>query len=401
MLGMLDHQFSRKWLSLITSGLYGRRKKFRDNEKYDVDFSLAMHNRTGKYAIGRDLLESLRHEFNDVIFWIFALQQPPSRLASIFICKLQWVQSQFNARSIKYGFQFAFRSNSPRLHLEPFTVLSSVLRREDAVLIHDIGPITDPELFEVALYKIYIAAFLQIEKVGPHLIFASQASKNEFDRVYLNATPASSRVIYPPINQKNDYLKPSPLSSVNKPFFLTVGSVGIRKNQLRCIKAFAISGLADSDVNYVICGSREPGYEEVADAASNTQGVVLLNYVKESELKWLYENASGFILVSLLEGFGMPLAEAILHNVIPIVTQNSVLEEVSGAGSISVNPLSEEDIASAMIKLYKMSDDERLERSALLKRRTSEFSKAKFVDGWREAIKKMKEINASFLPFDG
>src|SRR6201999_4093435 len=46
----------------------------------DVDFSLAIHNRTGKYFIGRDLLETPDLPLGSVYYWYIAAGEPPSGL---------------------------------------------------------------------------------------------------------------------------------------------------------------------------------------------------------------------------------------------------------------------------------------------------------------------------------
>jgi len=56
--------------------------------------------------------------------------------------------------------------------------------------------------------------------------------------------------------------------------------------------------------------------------------------------------------VSLFEGFGVPVLEA-LHGDVPVLTSNvSSLPEVAGDAGLLVNPLEVEAIASAMQQLY-------------------------------------------------
>ena len=78
-----------------------------------------------------------------------------------------------------------------------------------------------------------------------------------------------------------------PIETVPQRFFLTVGSVGSRKNQLRSIEAFAQSRLADEGFRYVVCGAPEPGFELVLEAAGKILGVILLGYLNDSRRRWL------------------------------------------------------------------------------------------------------------------
>ena len=97
-------------------------------------------------------------------------------------------------------------------------------------------------------------------------------------------------------------------------------------------------------------------------AAAAAAGVQLLSYVSDAELIWLYDNALGFVLVSKLEGFGVPVAEAIARGLIPIVSKNSVLEEVSGPSALKADPNDVEEIALRMRQLVTMTAADREDR---------------------------------------
>ena len=61
--------------------------------------------------------------------------------------------------------------------------------------------------------------------------------------------------------------------------------------------------------------------------------------------------ATALILVSLFEGFGVPIVEAMQCGV-PVITSNvSAMPEIADEAAILVNPLSVDDIAQAMLKI--------------------------------------------------
>jgi hypothetical protein len=171
----------------------------RRSEPIDVDFSLAMHNRTGKYFIGKDLLDCNLPMLGYVYYWAMRREAPPEGLAAKLICKLQGLVVRANAVSGVARAVTRRRPPRPLLHLEPYTVLSAKLRRCDAVICHDLGPITHPELFEARLYPAYRRIFAELARVGPHLIFDSIASQQAFEDLYPESRPASTRVVYPAI----------------------------------------------------------------------------------------------------------------------------------------------------------------------------------------------------------
>ncbi len=348
---------------------------------WEVDFSSALYNRTGKYFIGRDLIEDQRSLIAHVRYGRLARLNPPNGWQAKAIAWLtaldQW--------GVQHRWLTGFRPVRPLLHLDPYTVLNTRIATDDAVLVHDLGPITHPMLFSPAVCDLYRRAYAVIARSDPRLIFVSMASARAYSAIYGN--PRDGRVIYPPLRKG---LGPSPSAilpaGVDRSFLLTVGSLGRRKNQKASIEAFAQSGLAADGVAYVLCGTREPGAEEVVALARKTPGIVLLDYVSDSELTALYRDAAGFVLVSNLEGFGIPVAEAIAANLIPLVSANSVLEEVAGDGALTASPDDIGAIARGMRKLIAMAPDEKVHRRALLAGSIARFTRQRFASEWRSLL---------------
>ena len=141
---------------------------------------------------------------------------------------------------------------------------------------------------------------------------------------------------------------PEAFPGIEPPFFLTVGALEKRKNQGTAIEAFERHGFAQRDVSYILCGARGEGAEEIVATAARTSGVKVLGYVSDAQLRWLYKEASGFVLPSLLEGFGMPALEAAFHGLVPIISRDSALAEAVNGLGIQVDPLSVSDIGEAM-----------------------------------------------------
>ena len=184
-------------------------------------------------------------------------------------------------------------------------------------------------------------------------------------------------------------MKDGPLRIVERvprKYFLTVGSIGARKNQMRSIEAFAASGLASAGYAYVICGGPEPGAEPVVETARRTPGVILPGYVDDAELRWLYRNALGFVLPSLLEGFGLPAAEAIYHGLVPLLSSGGALAEVAGDSAIYVDPLDVTDIAAGMVTLAGLTPEERDRRVEQSLLSIGRFSPEAAATRWRAAL---------------
>jgi glycosyltransferase involved in cell wall biosynthesis len=353
----------------------------------DIEFSLALHNRTGKYFIGRDLLQDHGDRIGEIWYGRARRRRLPEGLDARIIGRALAIELQMRVRSAPLDKAFArIRSPRPVLHLDPFTAPVHRLMPTDAILCHDMGPITHPDLFMPDVAQAYVRVFDEIREVGPHMVFVSRASQAAFHALYGHAY-SSSRVIYPAIRTEVDRtgdVQPPP--GVSQPFLLMVGSVGARKNQLRVVRAFERAGLAERGFQLVICGGWEPGYEAVAAAAAGVAGVRLIGYAQDPVLNWLYANAVGFVLPSLLEGFGIPVAEAICKGLVPLIARDTVLEEVAGTGAIAVDALDELEIAAGLKTLAHMSAEEKQRRVASMSRSLPRFSREGFRSGWAHAF---------------
>lgn len=354
--------------------------------KVDVDFTLAVYTKTGKYFIGRDLIDNCSELIGDVYYWRAKLKKEPGYLLGRILGRFQHKQAirTLNKNKIE---SIGRISRRPILHMDPLTILNSRLSPHDIVICHDVGPLTHPELFAPGVFELYDAIYKHMAKIGPHVAFVSHASRNMFNKILNSPALASSAVIYPPVRQIKTNDHNVEVGNIKTPFFLTVGAVGSRKNQLSSIKAFQLSKLHERGFSYVICGGKESGYEEVEEAAGSTPGVILLPYVSEGTLNWLYKSAVAFVLMSKLEGFGIPVAEAIAHGLIPLVSRDSVLHEVSGDGAVLADENDVQDIAHSMRMMVTMSDEERALRRKSLGNSIQRFKLETFTQEWTSFIK--------------
>ncbi|SDB82261.1 glycosyltransferase [Paraburkholderia lycopersici] len=354
----------------------------------NVDFSLALNDRTGKLFLGKDIISSLGgrvtrvhygrlHEFphNDLMRRIAGRLTHKETIARVHRSRLvSWLP--------------AIRDPRPTLHLDPLSVVRHRLEARDIVLCHDVGPITHPQYFAAGVDDLYLQAYDQIRRMKPHMVFVSKTSQSEFHKLY-GYDYASSNVIYIPTRLGIKEGEGHPVDGISCRFLLTVGSIGDRKNQARCIEAFAASGLADEGWQYVIAGGPEPGAVAVVELARRTPGVVLPGYTTDDALRWLYRNASGFVLMSLLEGFGMPVIEAIEHDLPCLVSGSSILTEVGGEAMLDADPLDLQAIASGMRSLADMSGEERIRRMSQARAHLRIFAREPILASWRELVERI------------
>lgn len=141
------------------------------------------------------------------------------------------------------------------------------------------------------------------------------------------------------------------------PYFFFLGAVHPRKNLPGLIRAYTIfRQWTGSAVKLLVGGRLAWQTREVREAhrASHFRDDIhFLGYVPDEDLPRLLGASLGLVYVSLSEGFGVPLLEA-MHAEVPIITsRTSSLPEVAGKAALLVDPHDPADIAEAMRNLYE------------------------------------------------
>ncbi|MDB5383473.1 MAG: glycosyltransferase family 1 protein [Rhodospirillales bacterium] len=363
--------------------------------QYLLDFSLALINRTGAYIICHDILREMPEFFPEVRYWRLLRKEMPTGLVRRIAGRMMLHEMMLlRDRAI---LSWPDGQNAPkrrRVILDPLYVLRSHLDVEDIVLCHDIGPVSHPELFGGR--TLYQEAYEKIRRVGPGMVFVSDATQQAFRERYGKQFRFLQTVA--------QYVRPGvltgstePVPGVEPPFLLTVGALETRKNHFRVLDAYEQSGLHTRGISYVFCGSRHHGAEAILHKASRIPGVTALGYVPEPQLRWLYQNGCGFVLPSLLEGFGLPPIEAAQSGLVPIISKGGAQEEAIGGAAVMVDPYSVESIRDAMLRVVDMPQGE---RQVLLRRaahRGSVLSYDRFIAGWRRVLLR----NSGFDNTDG
>jgi glycosyltransferase involved in cell wall biosynthesis len=139
-----------------------------------------------------------------------------------------------------------------------------------------------------------------------------------------------------------------PRTTINRPFILYVGNRRSYKNVPMLMRAFASSGLIKLGFTLALTGGRSPEYDQIEAELGIVSHVRYLGFVPEEELPTLYRSAHAVAFISLYEGFGLPIVEAMASGT-PVLTSNvSSMPEVAGSAAILVDPRDMHDIAGGL-----------------------------------------------------
>ena len=118
---------------------------------------------------------------------------------------------------------------------------------------------------------------------------------------------------------------------------LYVGNKRRHKNLERLLIAFSRADLPD-DIKLVFTGDETKELLELADNLKISDRLVFFGFVAEEDLPSIYRGAMAVILVSLYEGFGIPVIEGMACGVPVLASNVSAMPEISGGAAYLVDP---------------------------------------------------------------
>ena len=243
--------------------------------------------------------------------------------------------------------------------------------------IHDIIFEDRPEFF-TKKEKLYFSPMKYLSMKADLVI---TISKNEKDRIIRKGYSKNVAYVYHGIDTSMKNMAKS-VKNLPKEYILAVGRINIRKNISTLIRS--ISLIKNKKMKLVIVGEDSWKKENINVDEKLKSRIVFLKNISNDELGYIYSNARVFCFVSLDEGFGLPIVEAMSFG-IPVICSNiSVMPEVAGNAGILVDPYSENQIAD---KIDLLLDDKLFyeQQQKLSIKKASEYS-------WEKSTEKIIKL---------
>ena len=136
-------------------------------------------------------------------------------------------------------------------------------------------------------------------------------------------------------------------------YFLGVSSNAFHKNSATIIKAFAQFSEIDKEYHLVMVGHLNNSLKNIYQSLPvyQQQRIHFRSNLSNIDLGNLYKHASAYISATLFEGLGMPIIEAMYHDLPIIVSDIPVCREVTQNLGIYFNPLFPEELFFCMKKV--------------------------------------------------
>ncbi len=275
---------------------------------------------------------------------------PPARHPILFMI---WFEISFYNAIKKHNIDVVYSGDS---------YMSLRSKIPTVIVSHDLAYLHYPEHipFKDKLY--YRTFFPKFHRAAKKIVTVSNATKQDIIKQY-DIAEDKIEIAYNDTDGSFYKLSESKKKEVRdkysegKPFFIILGSIHPRKNIANMILGFDIfKKKYKTNHKLLLVGRKAWNYKNITkvyNEAASKDDISFLGMLNEGREE-LMGSAESLLYISLFEGFGVPIIEA-MDAKTPIICANiSSMPEVGGAAAIQVNPNIPQDIANAM---HEILDD--------------------------------------------
>ena len=199
-------------------------------------------------------------------------------------------------------------------------------------MVHDLIPITHPQLttpHKTARHRGRVCAALAR---ADGIVTNSQATADALARFAREQAIAPPPILAAPIAADMPPMpeEPAPFAT---PYFLCLGTIEPRKNHALLLRVWArlIDSMGEDTPHLVIAGSRGSGARQILSALREDRRlqrfVTVRSGLSDTEVATMLAGARALLFPTLAEGFGLPVAEALMAGVPVIASDLPALRE--------------------------------------------------------------------------
>lgn len=335
-----------------------------------IGIDVRLWNETGVGRYTRNLIENLFKIDNSNDYTLFARSVDYENIKNqISQIKKNWKLRPADVRwhTVDEQLKFPAILNHENLDLVHFPYFSVPIfyNKPFVVTIHDLilnhFPTGEASTLPLPIYKLKQLGYqFVINKAAikaKKVITVSIATKDEIVD-HLGIDESKVVVTYEGYSNQKSNIKNqiSPFQKNKKiklkEYFLYVGNAYPHKNLERLVEAFnqfyhEILRSDQDNIKLVLVGKEDYFYKRLKERIKSMnmqESVLLYGQVTDEELGYLYKNAKALILPSIMEGFGLPVLEAMAEKCLVVCSDIPSFREICKDTAIYFNPKDIEDI---------------------------------------------------------
>ncbi len=226
-------------------------------------------------------------------------------------------------------------------------------RQRLVATVHDLAFERFPDLFPPTWLRLYRwGTMAAVDRADAILVPSERTGTDLVDELHadpgrIHVTPLASSLEPPTADELPRMREDLAAHGIHPPYILAVGTIEPRKNLVRLVKAYRTLRAEGLPHLLVLAGPEGGGVNELRTelARRGGDGVIVTG---EIDLRCAYADAAAVAYVSLYEGFGLPVIEAMGLGA-PVVASNaSSIPEVAGDAAVLVDPTDEAAIADGL-----------------------------------------------------
>lgn len=311
---------------------------------------------TGVDRVGLAYVQHYRHRAQAVIRWAGrSWVLPRVQSAALF----DWLFAPISARRavaiIAYGMltgwreqwvagSFLFNTGHSGLELPEYPAMLRKMGVRPLFVVHDLIPITHPEYCRAGEDARHITRMSNLLALASGVITNSQATLDDLTQFArksnLPMPPAVVALLAPGMKAASPGTRP-----LAAQYFVMLGTIEPRKNHVMLLQVWRqlVERLGEHTPRLVVIGQRGWECENVVDLLERCtplKGYVIeLSSCSDDELVTCLHHAQALLFPSFVEGYGMPLVEALALGVPVIASDLPVFREIAQDIPEYVNPL--------------------------------------------------------------
>ncbi len=252
------------------------------------------------------------------------------------------------------------------LYHAPHNVLPRGIRTRTLLTVHDVMWLQSPKnislhplkrLFGGYYYRSYVPNSIHR---AHHVIAVSKATRDSIcayvpsAKNKLSVIPNGSDPYFEPISEAEALKLTRHIAPEDKKIVLVIGNGSPHKNHYRAVKAYMRAFGGRNDMRMVLVRRFErwdqPMMALLADKDVRSH-VIVLPYIPKDVLRALYCRSRIFFFPSWVEGFGLPILEAMACKT-PVLTANtSAPAEVAGGAALLADPFDVDALSKGLVRL--------------------------------------------------
>ena len=232
--------------------------------------------------------------------------------------------------------------------------------------INDLQHLHHPEFFTPQQYEERERLYRESAERASHIICISEFTRQDVHRQYGVSLEKMSTIWIIPSRNVWQMIVPAARTSIlasmgiSSPFLFFPAHCWPHKNHARLVDAFSrVLNRLPKDLKLVLTGGSFP-VDHPAAAMIHERGlesrIMHLGYRSPLEIRALFQGCMSLVFPSLFEGYGMPVAEAIIAGKPVLCSNITSLPEIAGDAALTFDPGDVDAISEALVEITTSPD---------------------------------------------